>query len=169
MSTDDDIISTDEDPSLRIESFAVTNLRSVSTKLNQYCIHHANVQGTYIIKVCQPHSKNLFAHSVPLHNTQFALLRTLSQTYYESGPASAVGEDGAGHPIYLTARQHSLPSNYTLKLQDYVTNRNIVTAVQMSALFTVPLSSSHRTVLSTLLNDFVATQNLAPKKTRKVF
>ena len=28
------IISTDEDPSLRIESFAITNLRSVSTKLN---------------------------------------------------------------------------------------------------------------------------------------
>ena len=28
------IISTDEDPSLRIESFAITNLRGVSTKLN---------------------------------------------------------------------------------------------------------------------------------------
>ena len=31
------IISTDEDPSLRIESFAIMNLRGVSTKLNK-CI-----------------------------------------------------------------------------------------------------------------------------------
>ena len=30
------IISTDEDPSLRIESFAIINLRGVSTKLNKY-------------------------------------------------------------------------------------------------------------------------------------
>ena len=30
------IISTDEDPSLRIESSAITNLRGVSTKLNKY-------------------------------------------------------------------------------------------------------------------------------------
>ena len=29
------IISTDEDPSLRIESFAIINLRGVSTKLNK--------------------------------------------------------------------------------------------------------------------------------------
>ena len=31
-----DIISTDEDPSLRIESSAIINLRGVSTKLNKY-------------------------------------------------------------------------------------------------------------------------------------
>ena len=30
------IISTDEDPSLRIKSFAMINLRGVSTKLNKY-------------------------------------------------------------------------------------------------------------------------------------
>ena len=30
------ILSTDEDPSLRIESFAVINLRGLSTKLNKY-------------------------------------------------------------------------------------------------------------------------------------
>ena len=30
------IISTDEGPSLRIENSAITNLRSVSTKLNKY-------------------------------------------------------------------------------------------------------------------------------------
>ena len=32
------IISTDEDPSLRIESSAIINLRGVSTKLNMYKI-----------------------------------------------------------------------------------------------------------------------------------
>ena len=32
------IISTDEDPSLRIESSAIINLRGVSTKLNKYII-----------------------------------------------------------------------------------------------------------------------------------
>ena len=32
------IISTDEDPSLRIESSAITNLRGVSTKLNKYIV-----------------------------------------------------------------------------------------------------------------------------------
>ena len=42
-----DSIMIHEDPSLRIECFAIINLRGVSTKLNQYCIHHANVQGTY--------------------------------------------------------------------------------------------------------------------------
>ena len=33
-----DVISTDEDPSLRIESSAIINLRGVSTKLNKYSI-----------------------------------------------------------------------------------------------------------------------------------
>ena len=47
------IISTDEDPSLRIESSAIINLRDVSTKLKQvYCIHHANVQETYCVVYC---------------------------------------------------------------------------------------------------------------------
>ena len=32
------IISTDEDPSLRIESSAIINLRGVSTKLNKYIV-----------------------------------------------------------------------------------------------------------------------------------
>ena len=32
------IISTDEDPSLRIESSAIINLRGVSTKLNKYIL-----------------------------------------------------------------------------------------------------------------------------------
>ena len=41
------LFSTDEDPSLQIESFAAINLSCVSTKLNGYCISHANVQGTY--------------------------------------------------------------------------------------------------------------------------
>ena len=40
-------ISTDADPSSGIDSFAIINLRDVSTKPNYYCIHDANVQGTY--------------------------------------------------------------------------------------------------------------------------
>ena len=32
------IISTDEDPSLRIESSAIINLRGISTKLNKYIV-----------------------------------------------------------------------------------------------------------------------------------
>ena len=41
ISTDEDvfgIISTDEDPSLQIESSAIINLRGVSTKLNKYIV-----------------------------------------------------------------------------------------------------------------------------------
>ena len=41
------IISTDEDPSLRIESSAIINLCGVSTKLNKYIDSHANIQETY--------------------------------------------------------------------------------------------------------------------------
>ena len=36
MSANNIIISTHEDPSLRIESSAIINLRGVSTKLNKY-------------------------------------------------------------------------------------------------------------------------------------
>ena len=39
------IISTDEDPSLRIESSAIINLRGASTKLNKY-------NNNYITKIC---------------------------------------------------------------------------------------------------------------------
>ena len=39
-----DFISTDEDPGLRIESFAIIKLRGVSTKLNIIFLHHANFQ-----------------------------------------------------------------------------------------------------------------------------
>ena len=38
MNSKSRIISTDEDPSLRIESSAIINLRGVSTKLNKYII-----------------------------------------------------------------------------------------------------------------------------------
>ena len=40
------IISTDEDPSLRIESSAIINLRGVSTKLNKYVIYF--IDNTFI-------------------------------------------------------------------------------------------------------------------------
>ena len=36
MNSNSRIISTDDDPSLRIECFAIINLRGVSTKLNKY-------------------------------------------------------------------------------------------------------------------------------------
>ena len=36
MNSNSRIISTDEDPSLRIESSAIINLRGVSTKINKY-------------------------------------------------------------------------------------------------------------------------------------
>ena len=41
------IISTDEDPSLRIESSAIINLRGVSTKLNK-CNNVIDVQNMYL-------------------------------------------------------------------------------------------------------------------------
>ena len=45
-----DFISTDEDPGLRIESFAIIKLRGVSTKLNIIFFHHANFQEiSYVI------------------------------------------------------------------------------------------------------------------------
>ena len=49
------IISTDEDPSLRIESSAIMNLRGVSTKLNKYIVF---TMQTYkkLIFVCVIHS-----------------------------------------------------------------------------------------------------------------
>ena len=40
------IISTDEDPGLRIESFAVINLRGVSTNKTIIFYRHANIQRT---------------------------------------------------------------------------------------------------------------------------
>ena len=47
------IISTDEDPSLRIESSAIINLRGVSTKLNKYIVFtmHTFHQETYYFKL----------------------------------------------------------------------------------------------------------------------
>ena len=38
MNSDSRVISTDGDPSLRIESSAMVNLRGVSTKLNKYIV-----------------------------------------------------------------------------------------------------------------------------------
>ena len=46
-----DFISTDEDPGLRIESFAIIKLRGVSTKLNIIFFHHANFQEINVLTV----------------------------------------------------------------------------------------------------------------------
>ena len=53
------IISTVEEPSLRIESLVIINLRGVSTKLNYYCIRNANVQGTYFLLVVEERLERL--------------------------------------------------------------------------------------------------------------
>ena len=51
------IISTDEDPSLRIESSAIINLRGVSTKLNKYRLicTKTNEDGAKILLHMHPH------------------------------------------------------------------------------------------------------------------
>ena len=46
------IISTDEDPSLRIESSAMINLRGVSTKLNKYIVFTMQTYKKLIINNC---------------------------------------------------------------------------------------------------------------------
>ena len=53
-----DFISTDEDPGLQIESFAIIKLRGVTTKLNIIFFHHANFQGIKKLSVVQ---KKIFA------------------------------------------------------------------------------------------------------------
>ena len=45
------IISTDEDPGLRIESFAAINLRGVSTNKTIIFYRHANIQELDIISI----------------------------------------------------------------------------------------------------------------------
>ena len=47
------IISTDEDPSLRIENSAIINLRGVSTKLNKYIVFTMQTYKKLIIEVMQ--------------------------------------------------------------------------------------------------------------------
>ena len=63
------IISTDEDPGLRIESFAVINLRGVSTNKTIIFYRHANIQRTlyyihitisYITQLVNRHDNSKF-------------------------------------------------------------------------------------------------------------
>ena len=49
------IISTDEDPSLRIESSAIINLRGVSTKLNKYIVFTMQTYKKLITKLFLQH------------------------------------------------------------------------------------------------------------------
>ena len=46
------IISTDEDPSLRIESSAIINLHGVSTKLNKYIVFTMQTYKKLIVTSC---------------------------------------------------------------------------------------------------------------------
>ena len=69
------VISTDEDPSLRIESSAIINLRGVSTKLNKYIVF---TMQTY---------KKLNAHSVVEWGSNMKLyvfaIKPKANTYHE--------------------------------------------------------------------------------------
>ena len=62
MNSNSRIISTDEDPSLRIESSAIINLRGVSTKLNKYnmnLVFHISEDGYEIeLKRCASLSRH---------------------------------------------------------------------------------------------------------------
>ena len=51
MNSNSRIISTDEDPSLRIESSAIINLRGVSTKLNKYKVNIVS-RNIFVRQIC---------------------------------------------------------------------------------------------------------------------
>ena len=57
------IISTDEDPSLRIESSAIINLRGVSTKLNKYISFLPFLQD---LKILIQYASHLYLTVVPV-------------------------------------------------------------------------------------------------------
>ena len=48
------IISTDEDPSLRIESYAIINLRGVSTKLSKYKLENTTMATKMASQLVEP-------------------------------------------------------------------------------------------------------------------
>ena len=58
------IISTDEDPSLRIESSAIINLRGVSTKLNKLdlCFAPLYMLAKTDLKICFLNARSLHKH-----------------------------------------------------------------------------------------------------------
>ena len=58
MNSKSRIISTDEDPSLRIESSAIINLRGVSTKLNKYTV-------LLVINSLEPSCEQMILISIP--------------------------------------------------------------------------------------------------------
>ena len=86
------IISTDEDPSLRIESSAIINLRGVSTKLNKYIVFtmqtykklilHKLVKITLYLLHSYPNVNILYRH----RNCVIALPSANDIQYYSKGP-----------------------------------------------------------------------------------
>ena len=72
MNSKSRIISTDEDPSLRIESSAIINLRGVSTKLNKY-------KNTYNYKKSHNFLASEYQQSLGLYNTVHYLCTNLRQ------------------------------------------------------------------------------------------
>ena len=61
------IISTDEDPSLRIESSAIINLRGVSTKLNKYIVFTMQTYKKLIKKIVITKIRILFIDKLFFH------------------------------------------------------------------------------------------------------
>ena len=81
------IISTDEDPSLRIESSAIINLRGVSTKLNKYIVFTMQAYKklrfpsvySYFVSPTRPNQRS------KLKNPRWRLKRAKSTDIYLSG------------------------------------------------------------------------------------
>ena len=91
------IISTDEDPSLRIESSAIINLRGVSTKLNKYIVFtmqtykklKLSVTGSIISKIINGIGgcvllQLVLMHAVGIDGTQSLVKMVVSQFTFSS-------------------------------------------------------------------------------------
>ncbi len=73
-----DFISTDEDPGLRIESFAIIKLRGVTTKLNIIFFHHANFQGINVRILLECGRTNSLCALIRSKHINFTFRRSLN-------------------------------------------------------------------------------------------
>ena len=72
------IISTDEDPSLRIESSAIINLRGVSTKLNKYIVFTMQTYKKLITELYGEYMHSSFKRLDRLTNQRSRLINNLT-------------------------------------------------------------------------------------------
>ena len=68
MNSKSRIISTDEDPSLRIESSAIINLRGISTKLNKYIVFPMQTYKKLIDEYCSINSCSMLTKNNNYYN-----------------------------------------------------------------------------------------------------